>query len=431
MKITNIKSYQIYDSRGLPTIACELTIDNKFKGLSKIPSGASTGSKEAVELRDNNLNEWMGKGVNKAIDNINNFIANKLINFPAFEQAKLDKLLIELDGTQFKNKLGANALLAISLAYCMACSKAKNKEIYEYIRFDILKDVNRQFYYPIPLVNVFNGGKHSNNNIDFQEFMFIPLNQSDWSKTIMAASECFLSLQKILKDKGYSIAKGDEGGFSVNLPSINDVLDLMTKAVNKTKYKLGYDISFGLDVAASEFYNNGFYELNNGNNKQKLTSQQLIQYYIELCNKYPIISIEDPFDENDWESFKKLTLELSDKNIQIVGDDLYCTNCKLLNKGINEKATNAILIKLNQIGTLTECLETIKLAQSNNIQTIISHRSGETEDSFIVDLCLATNSYQIKTGSMSRSERLAKYNRISYIDQIKIKLLSPKVLGNR
>ena len=431
MKITSIKAYQIYDSRGLPTVACELIIDNKFKGLAKIPSGASTGSKEAVELRDNISAEWMGKGVNKVIDNVNNFIANKLIDFPAFEQEKLDNFLIELDGTPSKNKLGANALLAISLAYCIACSEAKNKEIFEYIRFDILKNSKEDFYYPIPLVNVFNGGQHSNNNIDFQEFMFIPLNQSNWTNTIRIASECFLSLQKILKDQDHSIAKGDEGGFSVNLSSINEVLDLMSEAVNQTKYKLGHDIAFGLDVAASEFYENGFYQLSNGNNKQKLNSEQMINYYIELCNKYPIISIEDPFDENDWESFHKLTFQLASKNIQIVGDDLYCTNSKLLEKGINNKTTNAILIKLNQIGTLTECLQTIKMAQDNNLQTIISHRSGETEDSFIVDLCLATNSQQIKTGSMSRSERLAKYNRISYIDQIKVKLLSPKVLGSK
>lgn len=418
MKITKVKAFQIYDSRGLPTIACEVTIDNKFKGLAKIPSGASTGKNEAYELRDNDKTKWFGKGVSKAINNINTSIANELIGFDAFKQKELDTLLIELDGTSEKKKLGANAILAVSLAYCIACSKAKEKELFNYIATDILKKDNSGIIFPIPFINVINGGKHANNNLDFQEFMIVPLNQESFHETMRVASECFMSIQNLLIANNLSIAKGDEGGFSVNFNSPYEVLDFLSTGITNIGYKLGEDVCFALDVAASEFYKNGYYHLNINGKKENYSSNQLMDLYLDLCSQYPIISIEDPFEENDFESFAKLKSKL--KNIQIVGDDLYCTNSRLLNIGIKANSTTAILIKLNQIGTLSECLETIQKAQSAGIRTMISHRSGETEDDFIADLCLATNSTQIKTGSMSRSERLSKYNRLLYVYEMLI-----------
>lgn len=415
--ITSIKAFQIYDSRGFPTIACEIILNEKYRGLSKVPSGASTGKNEACELRDNLSKDWYGKGVNKAIHNINSVIAPKLINSQISNQKELDEFLINLDGTTNKSNLGANAILAISLAYCIASSKVVNKPLFKYIRNDIIGDNSDDYFFPTPQVNVINGGKHSNNNLDFQEFMFIPTGGETWLDTLKIASECFLSLQEILKEEKKSIAKGDEGGFSINLDNLDDVFKLLELAVKKTNYKLGEDVCFGLDVAASEFYDGEKYVINVNNKKVIYSTDDMVDWYIKLCSKYPIISIEDPFDQNDWKGFIKLNNKLLGK-VQIVGDDLYCTNIKLLKNKIKEKPTSAILIKLNQIGTLTECLETIMYAKQNNIKTIISHRSGETEDDFISDLCLATNSTQIKTGSMSRSERLAKYNRLVYIDQI-------------
>lgn len=423
--ITSIKAFQIYDSRGFPTVACELILDNKYIGLSKIPSGASTGKYEACELRDNLPNEWFGKGVNKAISNINDIIAPKLVNSKISNQVELDKFLINLDGTPNKTNLGANAILAVSLAYCIASSKAAHKPLFSYIRNDILRDDDTNYYFPIPQVNVINGGKHSNNNLDFQEFMFMPISGRTWSETLKIADECFLSLQKILKEQKISIAKGDEGGFSVNLNTVEEAFQLLKQAVEKANYKLGEDVCFALDVAASEFYDGESYLVNINNVKTKFTTEDMVNWYVKLCNEYPIISIEDPFDQNDWKGFIKLNNQLLGK-VQIVGDDLYCTNIKLLKNKIEEKPASAILIKLNQIGTLTECLETIKYAKQNNLETVISHRSGETEDDFIADLCLATNATQIKTGSMSRSERLAKYNRLIYIDQILVDNLKKK-----
>lgn len=425
MKITNIKAFQIYDSRGLPTVACELTLDDKFKGLAKVPSGASTGSHEAIELRDDVSNQWFGKGVLKAVENINTTIKKELLGFPAFDQKALDEKMLALDGTSNKSKLGANAILATSLAYCVACANAKGVPLFKYIRKELLNNDSSKYCFPTPLVNVINGGQHSNNNIDFQEFMFVPVNQDSWFNTTKVAGECFLSLQKILTKKGFSTAKGDEGGFSIDLDSVEDALNLMVDAVSGAGYKLGKDVCFALDVAASEFYENGVYLVNRNGVKEKLTAEDMINWYGKLCQDYPIISIEDPLFEDDWEGFSKLTSLLNGK-VQIVGDDLYCTNIELLKKGVSHKSSSAILIKLNQIGSLTECLQTIQYAQQNNLQTIISHRSGETEDDFIADLCLATNSHQIKTGSMSRSERLAKYNRLTYVDQTIVELESPK-----
>lgn len=418
MKITKVKAFQIYDSRGLPTIACEITIDDHFKGLSKIPSGASTGKNEACELRDNDKTKWFGKGVQNAIKNINTVIADKIIDFEAFKQRELDSLLVSLDGTSGKKKLGANAILAVSLAYCIACSKAKDKELFKYISSDILNKDNTSVIFPIPFINVINGGKHANNNLDFQEFMIVPLNQSSFHETMRIASECFVSIQNLLLAKNYSIAKGDEGGFSVDFDSPYQVLDFLSAAIESAGYKLGEDVCFALDVAASEFYKNGFYQLTIDGKKEKYSADKLMDLYIDLCAQYPIISIEDPFEQNDFLSFAKLKSKL--KNVQIVGDDLYCTNSKLLNTGIKSNATTAILIKPNQIGTLSECIDTIQKAQSSGMRTMISHRSGDTEDDFISDLCLATNSPQIKTGSMSRSERLSKYNRLLYVYEMLI-----------
>ncbi len=425
MKITKIKAYQIYDSRGYPTIACKVTIDDKIIGMSMVPSGASTGEKEACELRDNNL-DWKGKGVKNAISNINNIIANKLINFEIDSQEKLDNLLIELDGTPNKTKLGANAILAVSLAYCDACAKSKNLPLYEYISKVIYKKNENKFYFPQPMINVLNGGKHANNGFDFQEIMLVPIAKSTIEETLKIGNECFLELQNILKNNNYSIAKGDEGGFAIQFNDYYEPFELLIKAIKKAKYKPGVDVCIAIDSAASEFYNDGKYQLHSKNKILNLTSDQMIDLYCELIDKYPIISIEDPFDENDWDAFSKLNKFIGEE-VQIVGDDLYCTNKNLLQKGIDKKSTNAILIKLNQIGTLTECLDTIKLAQNNNLKTIISHRSGETEDTFIADLVVATNAMQIKTGSFSRSERLAKYNRLLEIDETIEKLNKPNL----
>ena len=307
------------------------------------------------------------------------------------------------------------------MAVAKAASRAINVPLFKYIKKNIINWDDSENFYPIPIVNVINGGKHANNNLDFQEFMFIPLKSKKWQECLKIVDECFLSLQQILTQKGLSIAKGDEGGFSVNFDSIEEVFELLSEAIKKSGYKVGEDVGFGIDVAASEFYVDNIYKLKIID--KELTSVELLEFYNYLIKKYPIVYLEDPFDQNDWESFKKLT-SMVNKDVLIVGDDLYCTNSELLSKGIDNQSTNSILIKLNQIGTLTECLETIKLAKENNLNYIISHRSGETEDSFIADLSIATSSRLIKTGSMSRSERLAKYNRITIIDEIIEKLSS-------
>lgn len=421
MKITNLKAFQVYDSRGYPTIACMIEIDNNIQEISMVPSGASTGEREALELRDNISTEWRGKGVLNAINNVNEIIKPIIIGKNPLNQSEIDRLMIQLDGTKNKNRLGANAILSVSLAVAKAASKAINEPLFKYIKKNIINWNEPDNFYPIPIVNVINGGKHANNNLDFQEFMFIPLKSKNWQECLKIVDECFLSLQQILSQKGLSIAKGDEGGFSVNFDSIEEVFDLLSYAIEKSGYKVGEDVGFGIDVAASEFYVDNIYKLKIID--KELNSNELLEFYTYLIKKYPIVYLEDPFDQNDWESFRKLT-SIVNKEVLIVGDDLYCTNSKLLSKGINNQSTNSILIKLNQIGTLTECLETIKLAKENNLNYIISHRSGETEDSFIADLSIATSSKLIKTGSMSRSERLAKYNRITIIDEIIEKLSS-------
>lgn len=402
--IKDIKAREILDSRGNPTVEADVTLNNGITATASVPSGASTGQREALELRDND-NRYMGKGVQKAVNNVNSIIKPALIGLNVNDQELIDKTMIELDGTETKSKLGANAILAVSMAALKAASKTNNKELYEYI--------GNGKTMPKPMMNILNGGMHADNGLDFQEFMIIP-NAKTIKERVRIGSEVFHNLKKVLKEEGYNTNVGDEGGFAPNFKTNKEALDSIIKAIKEAGYTPGKDVNIALDVAASEFYENGLYNLK-GENK-KLTTDELIEYYKDLINKYPIISIEDPVDENDWEGFAEITKKLGNK-IQLVGDDLFVTNKKYLQKGINEKAGNAILLKVNQIGTITETLETIKLAKQNGYNTIISHRSGETEDTTIADLAVGLNLGQIKTGSLSRTDRVAKYNRLIRIDE--------------
>lgn len=401
MKILDIKSRQILDSRGFPTIETDIYVENGF-GRASIPSGASTGTREALELRDND-EKYMGKGVEKAVSNVLNVIKPNIINKNFNSQKELDELLIKLDGTLNKNNLGANAILSVSLAYLKACSNSKNLPLYKYL--------GKKYSLPRCMMNILNGGLHADNNLDFQEFMIMP-NKDFIHDQLRIGSEVFHNLKNILKEKKLITSVGDEGGFAPNLKNNEEALDIICLAIKKAGYIPGKDVSIAIDVAASSFYDNkyGKYRVN----KKWLTKDKLINFYVNLINKYPIISIEDPFDENDFESFKKFT---SIVNIQVVGDDLFTTNKKQLEKGIEEKMCNAILLKANQIGTITEMIDTIKLAKENNYKTIISHRSGETEDTFIADFAVGLDLGQIKTGSMSRGERICKYNRLLRIEE--------------
>ena len=401
MKILDIKSRQILDSRGFPTIETDIYVENGF-GRASIPSGASTGTREALELRDND-EKYMGKGVEKAVSNVLNVIKPNIITKNFNSQKELDELLIKLDGTLNKNNLGANAILSVSLAYLKACSNSKNLPLYKYL--------GKKYSLPRCMMNILNGGLHADNNLDFQEFMIIP-NKDSIHDQLRIGSEVFHNLKNILKEKKLITSVGDEGGFAPNLKNNEEALDIICLAIKKAGYIPGKDVSIAIDVAASSFYDNkyGKYRVN----KKWLTKDKLINFYVNLINKYPIISIEDPFDENDFESFKKFT---SIVNIQVVGDDLFTTNKKQLEKGIEEKMCNAILLKANQIGTITEMIDTIKLAKENNYKTIISHRSGETEDTFIADFAVGLDLGQIKTGSMSRGERICKYNRLLRIEE--------------
>ena len=398
-KIIDVKAREILDSRGNPTVEVDvLTISGAF-GRASVPSGASTGSNEALELRDND-ERYLGKGVLKAVSNVNEIIKPKLIGMDVSNQKEIDNMMIDLDGTPNKSNLGANAILAVSLACLKAKAEEENLELYEYVGGG--RDL------PYPMMNILNGGMHADNKIDFQEFMIIP-QQADFKERIRCGAEVFHNLKKVLKDNGYNTAVGDEGGFAPNLSSNEEALDYISKAVVSAGYEVGNDVKFALDVAASEFYNEDTktYEFSDN----KFNVDEMIDYYVELTDKYPIISIEDPLNEDDFEGFSKLTSKIGDK-VQLVGDDFFTTNKKLLQKGIDMKAGNAILIKFNQIGTVTEALETIELAKKNNYKTIISHRSGETEDTFIADLSVGLSLHQIKTGSMSRVDRIAKYNRL-------------------
>lgn len=404
MKIKNIIAREILDSRGNPTVEADVILENGIIGCASVPSGASTGSKEAIELRDNEK-RYLGKGVQKAISNINGPIRKSLIGKDSSNQQEIDEIMIKLDGTPNKSNMGANAILAVSIANLKASAKAQKTSLFKYIETGTKL--------PTPMINIINGGAHANNKLDFQEFMIIP-KFATMKERIQAASEIFHTLKEILKSKHLNTSVGDEGGFAPDLKSNEEALKLIIKAIKKADYLPGENIFLALDIAASELVKGKKYILEAED--KKLTSKELIKYYKKLVKKYPIISLEDPLAEDDWEGFKLLTDQLGDK-IQIVGDDLFVTNKKYLKQGIDKNIANAILIKPNQIGTVTETLETINLAKSANYKTIISHRSGETEDTFIADLAVATNAGQIKTGSMSRGERICKYNRLLRIEE--------------
>jgi len=426
-KIRKIYAREILDSRGTPTIEAEVILSGDASGSASVPSGASTGVNEALELRDANetftenteekRKRFFGKGVLKAVENINTKISKALEGMDASEQSKIDRTMIELDGTPNKSNLGANAILAVSLAVARATANALKIPLYKYIGGD------SACVLPIPMMNVINGGAHSDAPIDIQEFMIRPDGAKSFSEALRMGTEVFHTLKKNLKSKGLSTAVGDEGGFAPMLKSNEHAIEEIIKATSDAGYKVGKDLSIALDIASSEFFDTTqkLYIFSKSDNK-KLTSSEMVGYVSELVAKYPISSIEDACAENDWDGWKILTRKLGDK-IQLVGDDLFCTNPIFLKKGISEKAGNAILVKLNQIGTLSETLETIDIAKNANYGTIISHRSGETEDSFIADLAVGVNAGQIKTGSLSRSERLAKYNRLLKIES-ELKIVS-------
>lgn len=401
-KIKDVIARWVLDSRGNPTVEVDVYLDNGVMGRATVPSGASTGVREAVELRDGD-DKFMGLGVDMAVNNVMNTIRPALIGMEAQDQEKIDNLMIQLDGTKNKSKLGANAILGVSLAVLKASAKDAGVELYEY--------VGDKYSLPTAMMNILNGGAHADNSLDFQEYMIIPIRDT-MKERIRVGSEVFHTLKKVLKEKGYSTNVGDEGGFAPNLKSNEEGFLFIMEAIKRAGYVPGKDVAIAIDVAASEFYKDGKYEIDG----KRLDTQELIDFYQELINKYPIISIEDPVDENDWEGFKLITDKLGDK-IQLVGDDLFVTNIECLSKGIELGAGNAILLKLNQIGTYTETIKTIKLARENGYKTIISHRSGETEDTTIADLAVGLNLGQIKTGSMSRTDRMCKYNQLIRIEE--------------
>lgn len=405
MKITNIKAREILDSRGNPTVEVDVTLENNMKARAAVPSGASTGEREALEMRDNDKNRFGGKGVLNAVKNVNERIKPVIVGMDVFDQYSIDTAMLELDGTKTKSNLGANAILGVSMACLKAAAKAKNMPLYKY--------VGEGTTLPVPMMNILNGGAHADNKLDFQEFMIIPQRDTIHER-VRVGSEVFHALKKVLNERKLSTGVGDEGGFAPDLNSNTEGFELIMEAIKKAGYEPGKDVKLAIDVAASEFYKDGKYNL--VGEGRSLTTDELIYFYKELVSKYPIISIEDPVDENDWEGFAKITRELGDK-IQLVGDDLFVTNKECLQKGINMKAGNAILLKVNQIGTITETLETIKLAKENGYKTIISHRSGETEDTTIADLAVGLDLGQIKTGSMSRTDRICKYNQLMRIEE--------------
>lgn len=413
LKIESVEALEVLDSRGNPTVQVEVITDGGFCGVAKVPSGASTGSFEAVELRDNDEERYMGKGVKKAVENVNRTIAKKITGMNVYDQLKIDQKLIDIDGTDNKEKLGANATLGVSLAVAKAAANSLGMTLYNYIGGVNAKKL------PTPMMNILNGGKHSDNNISSQEFMIMPTSGKDFAENLQMGVETYHNLKKVLKSKGYSVAVGDEGGFAPNLQSEEEALDVIVEAIKKAGYIPGKDISIALDVASTEMYDeakkvgkNGYLFWKTGTFK---TSDEMIDYLVELVQKYPIVSIEDGLAEEDWNSWKKLTQKLGSK-IQLVGDDLFVTNTDRLRKGIRNKVANSILIKPNQIGTLTETLDAIEMAQKAGYTTVISHRSGETEDTTIADIAVAVNAGQIKTGAPCRTDRVAKYNRLLNIE---------------
>ena len=409
-KIKRIHAREILDSRGNPTVEAEVSLENDIQSRASVPSGASTGEYEAVELRDNDQSRYLGKGVTKAVDNVNKIISPNLIGEDIFNQKKIDKIMLDLDGTHNKNKLGANAMLAVSIASLRAASICNKTYMYQ-----LLSD-NDNFIMPMPMMNVLNGGSHADNNVDIQEFMIIPVGAQSFKHSLQMGAEIFHNLKSILKNKGLSTSVGDEGGFAPNLKSNEEALTLLCESVEKSGYNLDIDVRFALDVASSELYDMDSKKYCLSSENEQYDSKELINYYKNLCNKYPIISIEDGLDQNDWDGWVKMNKTLGDK-VQLVGDDLTVTNTEILRKAINQKAINAILIKLNQIGTVSETIEAIKLAQSNNLGVFVSHRSGETEDVTIADLAVGTSAGQIKTGSLARTDRVAKYNQLLRIEE--------------
>ena len=413
LKIQDIKAMQILDSRGNPTVQVEVITEDGYVGKASVPSGASTGSFEAVELRDGDKNNYLGKSVEKAVENVNKKIAKKIIGMNVYDQRKIDIEMIKLDDTPNKSNLGANAILGVSLAVAKAAAHSLGIELYQYIGGIYGMEM------PIPMMNILNGGKHSENNINIQEFMIMPVGEITFAERLKRGTEIYHTLKKVLKEKGHNVGVGDEGGFAPNLNNEEDAVECIIEAIKKAGYEPGKDIKLALDIASTEMYEEakkigekGYYFWKT---KELKTKNEMVEYLINLCEKYPISSIEDGLAEEDWEGWKILTEKLGNK-IQLVGDDLFVTNPKRLQRGINRNIANSILIKLNQIGTLTETLETIKLAKKNGYNVIISHRSGETEDTTIADIAVAVNAGQIKTGAPCRTDRVAKYNRLLYIE---------------
>ena len=412
--IRDVKALQILDSRGNPTIQVEVITEDGYVGKASVPSGASTGSFEAVELRDGDKSRYLGKGVEKAVENVNKKIAKAIIGMNVYEQRKIDEEMIKLDDTPNKSNLGANSILGVSLAVAKAASNSLGLDLYQYIGGINGKEL------PIPMMNILNGGKHSDNNISIQEFMIMPIGNITFTERMRRGVEIYHTLKKVLKEKGYSVGVGDEGGFAPNLENEEQALDIIIEAIRKAGYEPGKDIKLALDIASTEMYEEakkinkqGYYFWKT---KQYKTQEEMIEYIVELCNKYPIFSIEDGLSEEDWEGWKVLTERLGNK-VQLVGDDLFVTNPKRLGRGIEKNVANAILIKPNQIGTLTETLYTIQKAKQNGYKTVISHRSGETEDTTIADIAVGINAGQIKTGAPCRTDRVSKYNRLLYIEE--------------
>ncbi len=410
-KIKSIVARQIFDSRGNPTVETDVITTNNVIGRAAVPSGASTGVHESVELRDNH-STYMGKSVFNAVKNVNELISKELNNLSIFDQELIDEKMINLDGTNNKSKLGANAILSVSLAVSKAAANEKNISLYKYLGTSLSNVL------PVPLMNIINGGSHSDSPISFQEFMIVPIGAKSFTNALQIGNEVFHNLKSILKSRGLSTAVGDEGGFAPELKGTEDAINTIIEAVNKAGYEMKKDVMLALDCASSEFYKDGYYDYSifEKDNLTKLNSNEQVDFLVDLCEKYPIISIEDGMDENDWEGWKLLTEKIGDK-VQLVGDDLFVTDIKRLSKGINENIGNSILIKFNQVGSLSETISSINLATKNNFTSVISHRSGETEDSTIADLCVAFNTGQIKTGSMSRSDRMSKYNQLLRIEE--------------
>ncbi len=406
--IDNIEASEVMDSRGNPTVSVKVSLSDGSASSAIVPSGASTGKREALELRDGDKNRYLGKGVLKACENVNAKIADELVGMSPFNQAQIDVILKQIDGTDNYSGVGANATLGVSMAIARASSMSLRMPLYRY-----LGGANGLII-PTPMLNIINGGSHADNSVDFQEYMIMPTGFDTFSESLRAASEVYHNLKKVLHDLGHNTGLGDEGGFAPNLANNEEPIQVILKAIEKAGYKAGEDISIALDVASSEFYKDGLYDLESEG--KKLTSEEMIEYYAMLCSKYPIVSIEDGMAEDDWAGWKKLTEKLGSK-VQLVGDDLFVTNKKILAEGIEKNIANAILIKPNQIGTVSETMQTVRLAQRSNYNCIMSHRSGESEDAFIADFAVALNTAQIKTGSTARSERIAKYNRLLEIER--------------